>query len=71
MLVEERDFLSHGGEKLHFGSVVDGTVCLRVDGSPDSIRRLAGMICAHRTAATRRRATIDHVGPVAAVEICN
>ncbi len=50
-LVEEADFLTHGGEELHFGSVVDGTVRLVAQGTADSIGRLARMIKAHHTAA--------------------
>jgi len=49
--VEEHDFLTHGGQELHFGSVAGDTVSMYAVGSPDSIGRLARTIRAHHTAA--------------------
>lgn len=52
VLLDERDFLTHGGEDVHFGSIADDTVCLYATGSAESIGRLARSIIAHHTAAS-------------------
>jgi hypothetical protein len=51
VLLDERDFLTHGGKDLHFGSLVGDTVRLYASGSPDAIRWLATSIITHHTAA--------------------
>jgi hypothetical protein len=51
VLLSERDFVTHGGEDLHFGSLAGDTVRLYTTGSRDAIRWLATSIIAHHTAA--------------------
>lgn len=51
VLIDEIDFLTHGGEGIQFGHLDRDVVCLRATGTVDSIGRLAHTIIGHRTAA--------------------
>ena len=51
LLLDETDFLTHGGEQLHFGSICNDTVPIYAIGSPEAIGRLARTIITHHTAA--------------------
>ncbi len=51
LLLDEHDFLAHGGEGIHFGHLDGDLVCLRATGTVESIGRLARTIVSHRTAA--------------------
>lgn len=51
ILVDEPDFLAHGGKWLTFGEINGSTVRMHVEGTLDSILGLARNIIAHHTAA--------------------
>jgi hypothetical protein len=51
VLLDEADFIAHGGECVRFGSVDGDAVRLIAVGSRESIRQLARRIIAHHTAA--------------------
>jgi hypothetical protein len=51
LLLDEGDFLAHGGERLHFGHVDREVVSLQATGTAASIGFLARTIIGHRTAA--------------------
>ena len=52
LLLDESDFIAHGGEGIQFGHVDGEVVCLRATGSVASIGHLARIIVTHRTAAS-------------------
>lgn len=51
LLLDERDFIAHGGDRIEFGHLDRGVVTLRATGTSQSIGRLAHSIIGHRTAA--------------------